>query len=269
MNENDLSKFIEFTKNLLSQLKGNKEYNWFFETFNNEIVNVFFQNETNKNVFDKFQIISESDIGRIKAYLNFIDKKALDYGKMFYHDISDINLKAELIKDYKRMKIALKNDDIIEFGRRLSLQLENIFNFSLKSLNVHALILQNPEYYKEVIPNWENSQVKSLNFYNSFFSFNRNTKQYEPVELSRVSFRTKSMFLSIHFDYQVNARNINDIYFLRNKGSHRDQLSQNDQQTLNQIISNFDRNYSFYYKVLFDVVNGIPNIRKNADTPHR
>ena len=261
MKEEDLRKLIEFTKTLLTQLQGDNEYAWFFESFNLEIVNSFFQNGTNTSGLDKFQSITESDVIRIKAYLSFIDKKALNYGKVFYHNISDNNLKAELIKDFKEMKIALRNDDIIEFGRRLSLQLENIFNFSLNSLNVHNLVSTNPQQYRSVIPNWPNYRGNPFNFYNSFFSLNRNTNQYEPVELSRVSFNTKSIFLSIHFNYQVNARNINEIYFLRNKGSHRDQLSPNDQQTLNQVISDFDKNYSFYHKVLFDVVNGIQNIR--------
>lgn len=261
MNEEDLRKFIEFTKSLLTQLNGNTDYAWFFESFNNEILNGFFQNENSINGFDKFQSITESDVGRIKAYLSFIDKKAFNYGKVFYRNISDNNLKAELIKDFKEMKIALKNDDIIEFGRRLSMQLENIFNFSLSALNVYSLISANPQHYQSLIPNWPNYRGNPFNFYNSFFSFNRNTNQHEPAELSRVSFNTKSIFLSIHFNYQVNPRNINDVYFLRNKGSHRFQLTQNDQQTLDQIISDFDKNYSFYHKILFDVLNGIPNIK--------
>lgn len=130
MNEEDLRKFIEFTKTLLTQLHGDPEHSWFFESFNLEIVNSFFQIGNNTTGLEKFQSITESDVNRIKAYLSFIDKKALNYGKVFYQNISDANLKTELIKDFKEMKIALKNDDIIEFGRRLSLQLENIFNFS-------------------------------------------------------------------------------------------------------------------------------------------
>ena len=132
MNEEDLRKFIEFTKTLLTQLHGDPEHSWFFESFNLEIVNSFFQIGNNTTGLEKFQSITESDVNRIKAYLSFIDKKALNYGKVFYQNISDANLKTELIKDFKEMKIALKNDDIIEFGRRLSLQLENILVASHK-----------------------------------------------------------------------------------------------------------------------------------------
>jgi hypothetical protein len=103
MNEEDLRKFIEFTKNLLTQLHGNTDYAWFFESFNLEVVNNFFQNGINTNGLDKFQSITESDVGRIKAYLRFIDKKALNYGKEFYQNISDNNLKRELIKDFKEL----------------------------------------------------------------------------------------------------------------------------------------------------------------------
>jgi len=259
MNEEDLRTYIEFTKSLLSQLHSRPEYSWFFESFYHEI-NGFFQNGNTPFVMDKFHNITESDVSRIKAYLNFIDKKALNYGKVFYQNISDANLKKELISDYKEMKIALKNDNLIEFGRRLSLQLENIFNFSLNNIDVHDLISSDTNFYLSVSPNWPNYRGDPFNFYNSFFKRNRVTNQDEPVELSRVSFNTKSIFLSIHFNYKVNARNIKDVYFLRNKGSHRDQLSLNDQQNLDRILTEFDKNYSYYYKVLFDVLNGIPNI---------
>ncbi len=257
MKEEDLRKFIEFTKTLLTQMQGNSNYFWFFESFYLEVVNSFFYNSNNQREIDKFQSISESDVSRIKAYLNFIDKKALNYGRVYYKNISDDNLRTQLIKDFKEMKIALKNDDIIEFGRRLSLQLENIFNFSLTSLNVYQLILDNQQYYCSVTPNWNNNRGKPFNFYRSFFSNETN----DPIELSKVNFKIKSIFLSIHFGYEVNSHNMSDIYFLRNKGSHRSQLSQEEQINLDRIILKFDQNYSYYIKVLFDVVNGIPNIR--------
>jgi len=258
MNEEDLRKFIEFTKTLLSQFHGNNDYIWFFESFNSEIVNRFFQNGTNTNGLDKFQSITESDIVRIKAYLSFIDKKALNYGKVFYQNISDNNLKLELIKDFKEMKVALKNENIIEFGRTLSLQIENIFNFSLRQLDVHNLILSNLVHYQSVQPPWA---ANPFDFYKSFFKLNNTTRQYEPLELSYIKFKTKSIFLSIEFNYKVDVKALDDIYFLRNKGSHRDQLSNSEKQDFERIINDFDKNYSRYYKALFDIVNGIPNIK--------
>lgn len=260
MNENDLKKFIAFTKDLLNSIKEKKEYAWFVELYKEEIINSFFNSQSISSIpiTTKFDTITEQDIIRVKAYLNFIDRKAINYGKEFYKNIIDKELRESLIDDFKEMKIAIKNDNLIEFGRRLCLQIENIFNFSLKSLNVHLLLSNNPQYYRAVLPNWNNANP--INFYNSFFSINRTTNQLEPVELSKVSFNTKSIFLSIHFNYQVNTRNIKDLYFLRNKGSHRDQLNQQETQQLNQIINDFDKNYSFYYKVLFDVVKGIQNI---------
>lgn len=260
MNENDLKKFISFTKDLLNSIKDKQEYAWFMELYKDEIANNFFNSQTISSIpiTNKFDAITEQDIIRVKAYLNFIDRKAINYGKEFYKNIIDKGLRESLIDDFKEMKIAIKNDNLIEFGRRLCLQIENIFNYSLKSLNVHLLISNNPQYYRAVTPNWNNANP--INFYNSFFSINRTTNQLEPVELSKVSFNTKSIFLSIHFNYQVNTRNIKDLYFLRNKGSHRDQLNQQETQQLNQIINDFDKNYSFYYKVLFDVVKGIRNI---------
>lgn len=258
MNEEDLRKFIEFIKTLLTQLQGNNEYAWFFESFNIEIVNSFFQNGNNPIVLDKFQNVTDSDVNRIKAYLNFIDKNALKYGREFYRNINNGDLKKELIKDFKAMKIALKNENIIEFGRMLSLQIENIFNFSLRQLNVHNLILKNLAHYKALQPA---CAAKPFDFYKSFFRYNSITNQYEPLDLSYVNFKTKSIFLSIEFNYRVDVKALDDVYFLRNKGSHRDQLSQQEIVELERIISDFDKNYSRYHNVLYDILNGIPNIK--------
>lgn len=258
MNEEDLRRYIAFTKSLLGQLHGNPEYSWFFESFNYEIVNSFFQNGNTPFVMDKFQNITESDVNRIKAYLNFIDRKASSYGKVFYSSIADDNLKRELIKDFKEMKIALKNDSFIEFGRMLSLQIENIFNYSLRQLDVHTLISNDLNYYQAVNPDWWNGNP--FNFHQSFFRYNNRTNQHEPVELSYVAFKTKSIFLSIHFNYRIAVNALNDIYFLRNKGSHRDELTPEERSKLDQILTDFDKNYSLYHKLLFDIVNGIGNL---------
>lgn len=268
MNEEDLRKFIEFTKTLLTQLHGNTDYAWFFESYNQEIVNGFFQNGTNATGLDKFQSITESDVGRIKAYLNFVDKKAMNYGKKFYKNIVDDNLKKELIKDFKAMKIALKNEDIVEFGRRLFLQIENIYNYSLSKLNVHDLILSNKDFYSKVPFKWrEDAKSFDYDFFKSFYFFDKELKDYSPVELSKVSFNTKSVFLMFHFKFSANKFNLDDICFLRNIGSHRGTLNENEKNKLQSIINDFDKKYSYYHKVLFDVVNGIPNI-KYADTLH-
>ena len=258
MNEGDLKKYIEFTKTLLGSLHGNDSYSWFFESFNNEIINKYFQKENTFSDTDKFNSITESDVSRIKAYMNFIDKKALNYGKIFYKSISNSTLKKELIKDYREMKIALKNDNTVEFGRRLSLQIESIFNYSLRQMDVHNLIINKLSYYKAVSPTWWNG--KPFNFYQSFFRLNPMSNQIEPIDLSYVSFKTKSIFLSIHFNYKIAVTALDDIYFLRNKGSHRNQLTSQERLDLERILSNFDKNYSLYHKVLFDVLNGIKNI---------
>lgn len=262
MKEEDLRKFIEFTKSLLTQLQGNNDYAWFLESFKIEIVNSFFQNGTNPIGLDKFQSITESDISRIKAYLTFIDKNAIRYGNEFYRDIVEDNLKKELVRDFKAMKIALKNEDIVEFGRRLSLQIENIYNFSLSKLNVHDLINSNKEFYSKVPFKWsERAKSYDYNFFKSFYFFNKEIKDYSPVELSKVSFNTKSVFLMFYFKYEINKFNLDDIYFLRNKGSHRGELTENEKNKLQTIINDFDKKYSYYHKVLFDIVNGIPNIK--------
>ncbi len=263
MNDNDLKKYVSFTKDILNYVKDNQEYSWFIEMFRNEIVNNFFNNQNGISTAqtNKFDIISEQDVRRVKAYLNFIDRKAINYGKEFYGDIKELKLKKTLITDFKEMKVAIANNDIIEFGRRMSLQIENIYNASLTSLDVHKLIKSNKPFYSKVSFQWSpKANIYNYDFTKSFLYFDIKEGKTLPVELSRVSFNTKSVFLLNHFNFIVNKFNIDDIYFLRNKGSHRDKLTEEESEKLKRIFTCFDRNYSFYYKVLLEIKNKITNI---------
>lgn len=254
MNENDLKKFVAFTKDLLNSIKDKQEYAWFIELYKEEIANSFFNSQAILSIpnTNKFDAITEKDIIRVKAYLNFIDRKAINYGKVFYKNIRSTELKAKLIDDFKEMKIALMQDDIIEFGRRLCLQVENIFNYSLNALNIHNLILGNLTYYQNLQPNWAQ---RPFNFHQSFFDRNG-----QPVELSKVSFNTKSIFLTIHFNFRITVQRLNELYFLRNIGSHRNQLTSQEIQNLENIKNSFDKYFSGYHETLYSIVTNINNI---------
>jgi hypothetical protein len=263
MNESNLKKFVEFTKDLLNSVKDNPEYSWFVDLFNSEIINGIFklQNTPLNPIANKFDAITEQDINRVKSYLNFIDRKAINYGKEFYKDIVDNALRRDLINDFKDMKIALINDDIIEFGRKLSLQIENMYNASLTNISVHKLINENKALYSKIPFKWsEMSNSYDYDFYKSFFYYDKEKRDMMPVELSKISFNTKSVFLLNYFNFKVNKSNLDDIYFLRNKGSHRDRLSEIDTEKLNKIFNRFDGNYSYYHKVLYEIKNNIKNI---------
>lgn len=254
MNETDLRKFIAFTTDLIKSIKDNNDYTWFMELYRDEIVNEFFNSHTITSIpnMNKFDAITEQDIIRVKTYLSFIDRKAINYGRVFYKNIQDNKLKAKLIDDFKEMKIALIQDDIVEFGRRLCLQIENIFNSSLVEMNVYDLILKNLDYYKNFQPDWA---IKPFNFHQSFFD-----KNGQPVELSKVSFHTKSIFLTLHFNYRINIKRMHDIYFLRNIGSHRKQLTLEENQEFENIKNSFDKYYSSYHETLYSIVTNVNNL---------
>lgn len=260
MKNENLIKYIEFSQNLFESLQGKDNYKWFFDSFEKELVNKYYESNNDSQFLSKFNAVSEPDIKRLKSYLNFIDRKAFNFGRVFYKDISDNELKKILIQDFKEMKIALKNDNIYEFGRRLCLQLESIFNYSLSTMEVFKMMDNNQQYYKAVMPNWDNFKGKGFDFYSSFFAFDRQSNLMKPRDLSRISFMQKSTFLSIHFNYKVYTKLLKELYFLRNKGSHRDKMSQQDLEQVEQIISSFDNNYSSYHGILYNIVNGIKNI---------
>lgn len=257
MEDSDLKDYIDFSKKLLYNVQNSQNKNWFNTLFKKEIINRFFKNQNENNQFDKFNSLTENDVLRIKAYLNFIDRKAQTKGKIFYDNISNEKLKIELIKDFKEMQIVLKNDDVKEFGRFVFMQIENMFNFSLKDLNVYKKIDSNKEYYMSVKPKWWN--YDPINFYDSFFYYDKKIMDYKEKNITYVPFKTKSLFLCYYFDFKINPYILSKVTSLRNMSSHRI-IDDETNSELQKIVSSFDEDYSDYYKLLETIRVNITNI---------
>jgi hypothetical protein len=230
--------------------------------------NEWFKDRLHKEVFLKYYplcpttdakgLLKDEEVSRIRAYMHLIDKKYLNYGGIFYKKIKDQALRKELIADFRNMKIAQKNDDIISFGRYMGLQLENCYNFVLNKIDVWSKILQDPQYYK-AIPSKIHGKPP-IDFYNSFISFDRNTKRETNKKIEGISLPTRAFFCHIEYGYSLNPNKISDIYFLRNIGSHRGQLSVSDESRLQTILQGFDKNSSAYYSNFEAIVNGLTDL---------
>ncbi len=186
----------------------------------------------NVNILESIEFIKKMS-NKDKNFKSFdnLSKKIIESKKLNETDKAiDIN---SFARAFKEIKIALIHDDIIEFGRRLCLQVENIFNYSLSALNIHNLILGSLVYYQNLQPFWAQ---RPFNFHQSFFDRNGH-----PVEISKVSFNTKSIFLTIHFNYRITVERLNELYFLRDIGSHRNQLTLQEIQDLENIKNSFDK----------------------------
>lgn len=258
MTEKKLKKFIEITEDLFASIQEKEDNSWFFPLYEKQIVNRFFSLRQSNGSFRKFDSISEKDVLRIKKHLNFIDRQAAKSGRLFYQEVTNCQLQKTLVEHYKEMKIALKQENFLEFGRRACLQVECMFNFALNKLDAHALVAGDIALFSSFQPDWAH---KPYNFYRAFFD-----GEGQPRTLSAVSFILKSIFLSIYFEYFVDGRHLKDLYFLRNKCSHEGPLFADEVERLEQIQVNFDANYTSYHKVLHDVLQGLKQYLNSSST---
>lgn len=200
------------------------------------------------------------DIKRTKYFLKNIDKNDWIEGFKYYDKISFPELKMELVKDFKEMKIAEKQNDLLEFGRHLSLQLENALNTVIEILNGHELVNRDPEKYKSRFYDLKNGDF-------SFFQFNKETKQIENKEIKNISFLSKVFFAETYYGFRVFWTPINEIVAIRNKASHRGKGNERELEIIKNATANLTLKKSEYFKEFDKIIKGLKDLY-NADTPH-
>lgn len=201
------------------------------------------------------------DIKRTKYFLKNIDKNDWIEGFKYYDKISFPELKMELVKDFKEMKIAERQNDLLEFGRYLSLQLENALNTIIEILNGHELVKRDPEKYKSRF-----YDLKNGNF--SFFQYNKETRQIENKEIKNISFLSKVFFAETYYGFKVFWTPINEIVAIRNKASHRGQENERELEIIKNATVNLTLKKSEYFKEFDKIIKGLKDLY-NADTPNR
>src|SRR5690606_35203713 len=77
------------------------------------------------------------------------DKKIWNEGNNFYQEIGDFDLKIKLIQDFRFMKIADHENDLVEYARRLLLQLETCLNYICENIDSYDIIRRNPEKFRD------------------------------------------------------------------------------------------------------------------------
>lgn len=227
MDKKSLVKLIEYIDEL-SHLPGNQ---WFHDKLKSK-----FESKTNSEVYikdDVHELINE--LKRSKCYLKTIDRNIWKEALNYYSSILYTDLKLELIHDYKEMKIADKSDDIIEFTRRIVMQLENCLNASCILLKSHDLIKASPDKYR-------NSSTDLLTGEFSFFNPDGSEKQ-----LSKVSIQSKIFFSKQYYDIRYSFSDMSQMITIRNKSSHRGEYSEREKEIINEAKKNIAAKKSSYF----------------------
>jgi hypothetical protein len=242
MEKKSLLKLIEYIDEL-SHLPGNQ---WFHDKLKSK-----FESKTKSEVHineDAHELINE--LKRSKYYLKSIDRNIWKEALNYYSSILYTDLKLELIHDYKEMKIADKSDDIIEYTRRIVMQLENCLNAICILLKSHELIKVSPENYR-------NNSTDLLKGEFSFFNSDGSAKQ-----LSKISIQSKIYFAKQYYDIRYSYSDMSQMITIRNKSSHRGEYSEREKEIIDEAKKNIAAKKSSYFVCYDSFWNKMIDLKK-------
>jgi len=239
-----IEEYTEFFMLMLKQ--ANKEFN------NDEFITKFAV-----AFYEKIKIKSDlkinevnsfyEEIKRTRYFLKHIDKEAWIEGLNYYSKVKIPELKIELAKDFKEMKIADKSDEIIEYARRLVMQLENSINSVIEIVDAWSVIQANPANYQD--------DYNNLSFGN--FSFFNNGKK---KELKDISLPSKLYFVKNYYNFNYYWKPIDEMIKIRNKASHRGEISVQEQQILDDARNNVTSKKSEYFTAFDNIIKKLVDL---------
>lgn len=199
---------------LIDEICKEEENLWFKENLTKNKTTLISATELN---------VLHQDLRRTKSFLKYIDGQLWRDGFSFYKRIKDVDLKITLTSDFKEMKIAENENNILEFVRRLILQIENIMNFLIIKFDAYQTIKDNSELYI-------NARTNLLTGPYSFFLENGDKKPIKSISIA-----SKLNWVKIYFNINYTFNIWNELIFIRNKASHRETLSKSDNEKIQQL----------------------------------
>lgn len=201
------------------------------QQFKNELTKIFsspsairLQDKEENN-----ELINHIDnIKRTSYYLKAIDTNFYKEAKIFYkyYNIKNKKFLFSLCKDFKLMRIAETENDVVDYARYLILQLENVLNFIIFKIDAHTLIQNSPAKYIEDRNNLLEGKY-------SFFSvegrgnarhWSRNGRAYFEKDYTQLDIPVKMNFIRMHYGFGYDFKVLTEMNFLRNKASHRGEI---------------------------------------------
>ena len=239
-----IEEYTEFFMLMLEQ--ANKEFN------NDEFITKFAVAFSEKIKIKSDLKINEvnrfyEEIKRTRYFLKHIDKEAWIEGLNYYSKIKIPELKIELAKDFKEMKIADKSDEIIEYARRLVMQLENSINSVIENVDAWSVIQANPNNYRD---NYNNLLIGNFSF------FNNGQKR----ELKDISLPSKLFFVKQFYNFKYFWQPIDEMIKIRNKASHRGEITVQEQQILDNARNNVTSKKSEYFTAFDNIIKNLADL---------
>jgi hypothetical protein len=248
---------IESLIKLVTEIASQPGNEWVGKKIQNQFGNQKSSTSDKQDLSEGIDLIYK-DLKRTKFFLKYIDGSNWREGFNFYKKIKSSELKLSLAADYKEMKIAEQEKNLLEFGRRIVLQFENLFNYLIIKYDAFQIIEEadqftfiskktNGEIYYNPKTGKIGTDLKEGEF--AFFDADGFRKTLGEIKLP-----PKFLWIKIYFQIpQYSYDHWNDLIFLRNKSSHSGRLSQTDQEKIDNLSSNLDENFT-NYKILLNTI---------------
>lgn len=229
--KNDIDEYVEFFLLMVEQTNKKFDNDEFLIKFSS-ILSTKIKDNSEIKITDINKFYEE--IKRTKYFLKHIDKDSWLEGLNYYSNVKIPELKIELAKDFKEMKIADRDNDIIEYARRLVMQLENSVSSVIEIVDAWKIISQNPANYQD---NYNNLNQGTYAF------FNNGIKK----ELKDIPITSKLFFIKTYYNFNYFWKPIDEMIKIRNKASHRGEISDQEQNILDNARINITQKKSEYF----------------------
>ncbi|MBP6872882.1 MAG: hypothetical protein KBC43_12805 [Bacteroidales bacterium] len=239
-NKDSLWKLLQFIDELLKV----KENEWFkIELSKRFISDNFVPNQSIESIEKIYY-----DLTRTKLFLRNIDKRIWMEGYNYYQNIKFPDLKLELIQDFKEMRIAENQEDIIEFTRRAVMQIENCLNGLIEVTNAYEVIKKDSERYKDEYNNIVTGKY-------AFFDSDENPKEIKEIKLPSKVFFAKQYYKLIYY-----GKDLSEMITIRNKSSHRGPMKSEEKLTIDKAKNNFSERKAAYFKCFDSIVKNLKDL---------
>ncbi|MBS1584927.1 MAG: hypothetical protein JSS82_05215 [Bacteroidetes bacterium] len=236
---------LEGLLKLIDEISNTPGNEWFIETLNKMHRDRIHGDPVDSQLTSLINI--HDDLKRTKYYLKNIDRKNWREAFSFYKVVSQKELRATLCADFKEMKIAEIEANWFEFVRRIILQIESIVNALIEKEDAFNIIETNPELF---INNKDKFKFNLFEGDYSFFNADRT-----PKALKNIGFPSRMTWIRIYYGISYSFSSLNDMLFIRNKGSHRGSLTNEEEERLNAIEANWLKKNTEYISCFKAIAN--------------
>lgn len=219
----------------------------------NEEENLWFKNRLHEQY---------SEIGdNFPSFFKHLKKQYKIKANTFYKDISDKNLKMQLIKDFIEMYWYLGINDVNRFCLFTYYQIENLLNYYITESNAFEKIMTNKNYF-----------IKQFNEKFTVVCFDKFFQNGNKQSLDKINIWAKIVYWTLDSNSEEwenqNHSNISNVVNIRNSNSHRNSTqcaNEKNEETLKYMVKSDYSNFGYYANILKKIRDSLKKISTKVE----